>query len=118
MGAGRSRSGFDLIGQRSWAVFWRDGFEALRALDDDRDGVLRGAELGGLALWRDANGDGVSDPGEVLPVSAHGIVGLGVRGEETRRDLITAPDGVRFEDGSTRPLYDWIPGLTPRGPVS
>lgn len=117
-GRGEIRSGFDLIGQRSWAVFWRDGFEALRALDDDRDGVLSGAELGGLALWRDANGDGVSDPGEVLPVSAYGIVGLAVRGEETRRDLMTAPDGVRFEDGSTRPLYDWIPGLTPRGPVS
>lgn len=114
---GQVRSGFDMIGQRTWAVFWRDGFEALRALDDNRDGELTGAELGGLALWRDANSNGVSEPGEVLPVQVHGIAGLAVRAERTRRDLLTAPDGVRFDDGHTRPLYDWTPGLG-AGPVS
>jgi hypothetical protein len=99
-------------------VFWSDGFEALRALDDNRDGELTGAELGGLALWRDANMNGVSEPGEVLPVEVHGIAGLAVRGERTRRDLITARGGVRFDDGATRPLYDWTPGLGASGPVS
>lgn len=108
---GDVRSGFDMIGQRTWSVFWRDGFEAMRALDDNRDGELTGAELGGLSLWRDENGNGVSDPGEVLPANVHGIAGLSVRGEQTRRGLITAPNGVRFEDGRTRPLYDWTPGL-------
>ena len=113
------RSGFDLIGARTWAVFWRDGFEVLRALDDDRSGELNGAELGGLALWRDGDGDGRSSPEEVRPLSAHGIVGLGVRGGQTRRDLITAPGGVRLDDGSSRPLYDWTPGLAAAGaPVS
>jgi hypothetical protein len=115
---GHVRSGFDMIGQRTWAVFWSDGFEALRALDDNRDGELTGAELGGLALWRDANMNGVSEPGEVLPVEVHGIAGLAVRGERTRRDLITARGGVRFDDGATRPLYDWTPGLGASGPVS
>lgn len=113
---GEVRSGFDMIGQRTWSVFWRDGFEALRALDDNRDGQLTGAELGGLALWRDANNNGVSEPGEVLPANVHGIAALAVRGTPERPDLITAPDGVRFEDGRTRPLYDWTPGLA--GPVS
>jgi hypothetical protein len=113
---GQVRSGFDLIGQRTWAVFWNDGFEALRALDDNRDGELTGAELGGLSLWRDANSNGVSEPGEVLPVEVHGVVALGVRGERTRRDVLTAPAGVRFDDGHTRPLYDWTPGLG-AGPV-
>ncbi|MBC7768136.1 MAG: tetratricopeptide repeat protein [Phycisphaerales bacterium] len=108
---GQVRSGFDMIGQRTWAVFWSDGFEALRALDDNRDGQLTGGELGGLSLWRDANANGVSDPGEVLPANVHGITALGVRGQQTRRGLITAPDGVRFEDGRTRSLYDWTPGL-------
>ncbi|HYD86312.1 MAG TPA: tetratricopeptide repeat protein [Vitreimonas sp.] len=107
---GEVRSGFDLIGQRTWAVFWSDGFEALRALDDNRDGELTAAELGGLSLWRDEDGDGISDPGEVLPANVHGIAALSVRGEPTRRGLITAPAGVRFEDGRTRPLYDWTPG--------
>jgi len=115
---GAVRSGFDMIGQRTWAVFWSDGFEALRALDDNRDGELTGAELGGLSLWHDVNGDGVSNPGEVTPVQVHGIVALAVRGQATRPGLITAPEGLRFEDGRTRPLYDWTPGLADRPPVS
>lgn len=115
---GDIRSGFDMIGQRTWAVFWSDGFEALRALDDNRDGELTGAELGGLSLWRDENRNGVSDPGEVLPANVHGITGLAVRGRATRPGLITAPSGVRFENGSTRPLYDWTPGLADTAPVS
>lgn len=114
---GQVNSGFDMIGQRTWAVFWSDGFEALRALDDNRDGELTGGELGGLALWRDENGNGVSDPGEVIPANVHGIAGLAVRGDPTRPGLITARDGVRFDDGTTRPLYDWTPGLG-RTPVS
>lgn len=113
---GQVRSGFDMIGQRTWSVFWSDGFEALRALDDDRDGELSGGELGGLSLWRDANRNGVSDPGEVIPANVHGIVAISVRGAPTRPGLITAPAGVRFDDGRTRPLYDWTPGLN--APVS
>ncbi|MGH6952260.1 MAG: hypothetical protein ACREH4_15465, partial [Vitreimonas sp.] len=104
-------SGFDMIGERAWGVFWRDGFEALRALDDNRDGEVSGAELGGLALWRDTNGDGVSQSSEVLPLADYGVAALAVRGAPTRPGLITAPAGVRFEDGRTRPLYDWTPGL-------
>ncbi len=114
---GHINSGFDMIGQRTWSVFWSDGFEALRALDDNRDGQLTGGELGGLALWRDENRNGVSDPGEVIPANVHGIAALSVSGNATRPGLITAPDGVRFEDGRTRPLYDWTPGLG-RTPVS
>jgi hypothetical protein len=51
----------------------------LAALDDDHDGILTGKELAGLALWRDANGNGVADPGEVKPLSAYGIVALSCR---------------------------------------
>ena len=109
---GDIRSGFDLIGQRAWSVFWRDGFEALRALDDDRDGALTGAELGGLSLWRDDDSDGVSDPGEVIPVQVHGVVALDVNARRARPGLLVAPAGIRFDDGRTRALYDWTPGLT------
>lgn len=113
---GEVRSGVDIIGQRTWSVFWSDGFAALRALDDNHDGELTGAELSGLALWRDANGNGLSDPGEVLPANVHGIASLCVRGTPTRAGLATAIDGVRFEDGRTRQLYDWTPGFA--GPTS
>lgn len=106
---GDVRSGFDMIGARTWAAFWRDGFEVLRALDDDRSGDLTGAELAGLALWRDANANGVSDPGEVRPLAAYGVAALTTRGAPAGTRLITAPGGVRFTDGFSRPLYDWTP---------
>jgi len=108
---GEIESGFDLIGQRSWGVFWSDGFEALRALDDDGDSELTGPELSGLALWRDSDGDGVSDAGEVQPLSAHGVIGLSTRGVTERPGLIVAPGGVRLKGGEKRPLYDWTPGF-------
>ena len=111
---GEVRTGFDLIGARTWAASWRDGFQALAALDANRDGEVSGDELGGLALWRDENGNGVSEPGEVLPVQAHGIAALATRGARTRPGLMTAPRGVRFDDGATRPLYDWAPALEQR----
>lgn len=114
---GQVRSGFDMIGQRTWSVFWSDGFEAMRALDDNRDGQLTGGELGGLSLWHDENRNGVSEPGEVLPANVHGISALSVRGQATRPGLMTAPAGVRFDDGRTRPLYDWTPDVG-RAPVS
>jgi hypothetical protein len=113
---GDIRSGFDLIGQRSWGVFWSDGFEALRALDDDGDNELTGAELTGLALWRDADSDGVSDAGEVQPLAAHGVIGLSTGGKPERAGLIVAPRGVRLEGGESRPLYDWTPGLEAAAP--
>jgi hypothetical protein len=57
-------------------LFWSNGYEALRALDDNGDGELRGAELRKLAIWRDRNQNGVSEKGEVSPLTAHGIAAL------------------------------------------
>lgn len=48
---------------------WANGYEALAVLDNDRNGSISGGELEGLALWLDANRDGISDKGEVVPVS-------------------------------------------------
>ena len=65
-GRGKITSGRQLFGSVTWWMFWRDGYHALNALDDDRDGLLRGAELQGLAVWFDRNSNGVSEFGEVL----------------------------------------------------
>jgi len=43
--------------------------------------ALSGKELGGLALWHDANGNGVWDPGEVKPFAEYGILSLSYRYE-------------------------------------
>lgn len=116
-GRGQITSGFDMIGAVTWSAFWRDGFQVLRALDDDRNGRVDGAELDGLALWRDANANGISDPGEVQPVAAHAIVSLATEGAG-RPDLLIAADGVTFADGSVRPLYDWTPRRPSDKPIS
>src|SRR5207302_6844825 len=71
---GRITSGTQLFGSFTWSIFWRNGYEPLAFLDDNHDGWLTGVELQGLSVWRDRNGDGVSEPGEVLPVAALGIV--------------------------------------------
>jgi hypothetical protein len=111
---GDVRTGADLVGGHTWSMVWADGFAALAALDTNHDGVLTGDELGGLALWRDENCDGVSEPSEVMPVEAHGIVAISVHGQRSGPGLETAPNGIRFDNGESRPLYDWSPGITQR----
>lgn len=108
---GKITSGRQLFGNVTFWMFWSNGYAPLAALDDDRDGLLSGDELAGLALWHDANGNGVADPGEVKPVSAHGIVALSSKWQtlDGNTDKIAfSPDGVVFRDGQTRPSFDLV----------
>lgn len=106
--AGQITSGLQMFGNVTFWIFWRDGYAALRALDDNGDGVLSGAELDGLALWNDVNGNGVSDPGEVMPVGALGITSLSCTSQKHASGIEWNPTGVGFQDGTTRPSYDWV----------
>jgi hypothetical protein len=106
---GRITSALQLFGNVTFLLFWENGYQALRALDDDGDGVLRGHELDGLALWHDVNHNGVSDAGEARPLSAWHIVALSTRHEvdtENAAYIASSSAGVTFADGSTRPTYD------------
>ena len=114
---GKITSGLQMFGSVTFLIFWRDGYQALGALDDNNDGVLRGNELRGLALWRDVNGNGISDPGEVRPVGDYGIQSLDCGSEWVGPDLRRSANGVRFEDGSIRPSYDWLVPVTGIGRV-
>jgi hypothetical protein len=108
-GTGRITSGLQLFGNVTFWLFWNTGYDALHALDDDGNGALRGQELAGLAVWRDANADGVSQPDEVRSLAALGIVELSTRHvtEDENDDVLAyAPGGARFDDGSTRTTYD------------
>jgi hypothetical protein len=109
-GRGRITSALQWFGESTFWAFWKNGYEALAALDDNRDGELRGPELRHLAVWRDANRNGRSEPGEVLPLARHGIEALSCR--FVKGDGIYAAAwadaGVRLAGGRTRPSYDVI----------
>lgn len=107
-GKGEITSGLQLFGAVTWWVFWPDGYAPLGALDDDGDGHLRGAELDGLALWRDLDQDGRSDRGEVRSLADWGIVGLGVQASLDTNGVLSAAEGVVWADGRVRPTWDWI----------
>jgi tetratricopeptide (TPR) repeat protein len=108
---GRITSALQMFGNVSFWLFWDNGYQPLAALDDDNDSWLRGEELAGLAIWQDANQNGVSEPGEVKELTKFGIVGLNCshrRFEGDPEGMVYSPAGVLFEDGTTRPSYDVI----------
>ncbi len=106
---GRIASGGRLFGSRTWQMFWRNGYEALAALDDNRDGSLTGKELAGIAVWFDRNGNGRSDPGEVVPVADLGIVRLAASASGETDGVPANPRGIELRDGTACPTYDWTP---------
>lgn len=107
-GQGQITSALQMFGSVTFWIFWPDGYEALRSLDDDGDGKLCGAELRGIALWHDRNGNGVSDRGEVRPVAEWGIVAISCASQSHSAAAAWCPRGVTFANGETRPTYDWI----------
>ena len=110
-GSRRITSALQWFGNVTFWLFWENGYEPLRALDDDGDGRLRGPELDGVAVWRDADGNGVSAPFEVAPIADWRVVELSCSFEidETNEDGIAfSPAGVTFADGTRRTTYDVI----------
>jgi len=105
---GEVSSGLQLFGGVTFWIFWRDGYDALGALDDNADGEIMGDELDGLALWRDANGNGRSESDEVRSVRDAGIVSLSTHSERHPSEIPYSPTGVTWVSGEVRPTYDWI----------
>ena len=92
-------------------TFWKNGYEALSALDDNGDGELRGsgaAPPGDLARREPQRRQ---RPAKCGRSRDHGIEALSCRFAQGRRDLhsgVVASAGVRFDNGRTRPTYDVI----------
>ena len=103
---GNINSGLQMLGAVSFWIFWENGYQALAALDDNGDGLVEGHELEGLALWRDRDGNGVSEPGEVRPVADWGITALSTAHRRHESGCPWSPRGVPFGDGDWRPTYD------------
>ncbi|HQV14315.1 MAG TPA: calcium-binding protein, partial [Denitromonas sp.] len=57
-----------------------DGFDALRDLDSNADGVFdaNDAQFANVQVWRDLDQDGVSDAGELMSLTDAGIASIGL----------------------------------------
>ncbi|VTS02346.1 haemolysin-like protein : HlyJ haemolysin-like protein OS=Pseudomonas aeruginosa GN=hlyJ PE=4 SV=1: TPR_16 [Gemmata massiliana] len=109
--SGKITSALQMFGGVTFWLFWETGYDALASLDDNGDGVIADKELEGLSLWHDANGNGVCDPGEVKPLSEHGIVSLSckfTRDPKHPDRIAYSKVGATFRDGATRPTFDLV----------
>jgi len=109
---GRITSGRQLFGNWTWGKPWKDGYEPLATLDRDHDGSLSGPELAALGVWIDADGDGVSDPGEVSDCASAGVqrIGVGAERDASGHAMLSAGFTMRLPEGRTveRRTWDWI----------
>ncbi|GDX39867.1 hypothetical protein LBMAG21_01590 [Armatimonadota bacterium] len=105
---GRVTSGYQLFGTVTWCIMWKNGYEPLARLDNDKNGWLEGRELEGIGVWQDKNGNGICDAGEVLTLTQLGIARIAVRGHKKIGGVLSNPQGIVKRDGSTLPTFDWI----------
>lgn len=115
--SGHITSGRQLFGSVTWWMFFRNGYEALDALDDNADASLSGRELRGIAAWFDRNSNGRSDPGEVVSLASLGIASISVQvtGHDGRSPMNHA--GLTLTSGQTLPTYDWVVSPLPSSPA-
>ncbi|WP_179197297.1 calcium-binding protein [Stenotrophomonas rhizophila] len=81
-GNGKIDSGRELFGDQTRLANGQratNGFQALAALDDNSDGRvdINDAAFSTLSVWRDSNGNGITDAGELLTLHELGITYLG-----------------------------------------
>lgn len=107
MSTGRITSGQQLFGGYTFQLFRRDGYEALATLDDNGDGVLSGAELRGIRVWFDCDGNGRCDAGEVVDLDELGITEISVQSTGRDGGSPMNPTGLRLKDGRVLPTWDW-----------
>jgi len=110
---GKITSGRQLFGSATFWMFFEDGYKALAALDDDGNGYLSGDELKGIAVWRDANGNGVCDPGEVVPIEQLGIAKIATHATWAADGTLQTTAGITLQNGRMLPTYDWTPRSLP-----
>lgn len=111
---GKITSGLQMFGNVTFWTFWRDGYHALASLDDDGDGSLSGPELRHLAFWQDRNLNGISEPGEVTPVTEQDVIAIDCRSAAHSSGIQFNDHGLTFRHGRTRATYDCIAPSTPR----
>jgi len=92
-----------------------DGFEALRALDTNKDGVINAADtqFSKLSVWVDANSNARTDKGELKSVAEVGVQSLSLVAKPTaivdQGNLIGLMGSYTTADGRSHELADvWL----------
>jgi Ca2+-binding RTX toxin-like protein len=75
------------------------GFDELRALDENEDGVIdsKDSAFADLKVWRDLNGDGISQGGELQSLASLGIASLNLT---TTQDFVEQGENILTDFGS------------------
>ena len=107
-GNGRIDSGRELFGDNTPlknGALAANGFEALKDLCESDDGIFdeRSAAFHELYLWFDHNSNGITDQGELVPLSESGIVSIDL--SYSNSDFVD-PNGNAFRQISTAVMED------------
>lgn len=84
----------------------KDGFDALRDLDSNADGIfdLKDSEFSNVRVWQDVNQDGVSQAGELKSLAEHNIAAINLdsasANQNSNGNLISAVGTFVRGDGS------------------
>jgi hypothetical protein len=109
---GKITSGRQMFGSVTWWIFFQNGYQALDALDDNRDGQLMGDELIGITTWFDKNSNGISEPGEMIDLQTLGIKSIGTKPTGEINGMPMHSSGITLSNGEKIPTYDWIASPT------
>ncbi len=80
-----------------------NGYEEMASLDQDKSGALEGAELEGLCVWQDRDGNGRADEGELQSVQELGITSINVNHKDMASTFV--------RNGKTYKSFDWWPSI-------
>jgi hypothetical protein len=105
---GEVKSARQLFGNYTFQIFRQNGYDAMAALDDNRDGVLSGAELEGMSVWFDRDADGRSTAAEVTPLPELGVQAIAVKATTQDGAHPMNPRGLLMKDGRVLPTWDWM----------
>lgn len=78
---GRIDGAKELFGNVTGGANYADGFQALSSVDGNDDGIVDASDVAfaKLRVWRDLNGDGRSQPSELVTLESLGITALVVK---------------------------------------
>src|SRR5262245_2138371 len=89
-----------------------DGFADLAALDSNGDGKIdaNDAAFASLRVWRDANGNGVGDTGELITLAVAGITAINLNAQSARQNIngnvVTGTSTFVRADGTTATIAE------------